>query len=214
MPSFWPEGKAVNTGVLDGDTARQIASIYTFAKSGTGEPDGYPSNASSEYELTPVDRPIVQRAFVDSVGTHAILVGFPQGVHLAYDGLSARPALAWKGRFFDAYNTWFSRFPPFEKPLGEAVVRWPVESSRRDTDKTRRFLGYRIDEHGVPTFLSSVHGASAEEQFEAFENGLRRIVRWDAAALRSLKIDHPRGVTVNETTGAEPGKREFIYTWK
>ena len=214
MPSFWPDGKAANTALLDGDTARQIASIYAFAKSGTGEPDGYPDIESGEFELTPLDRPIVQRAFMDGAGTHAILVGFPHGVHLAYDGLTARPALAWKGKFFDAYKTWFSRFPLFEKPIGEAVVRWPVEARLPDPDDTRRFLGYRIDKHGVPTFLSSINGVNTEERFEAFESGLRRIVRWDASALESLNIDHPDSVTVSEKTDAKPGKREFVYTWK
>src|SRR6185503_7645263 len=36
----------------------------------------------------------------------------------------SRPALAWKGKFFDAYTTWFVRAAPFEKPLGDSVVKW------------------------------------------------------------------------------------------
>jgi hypothetical protein len=145
------------------------------------------------------------------VGTHAILVGFPAGVHLAYDGRACRPALAWKGRFFDAYGTWFSRFAPFEKPLGESVVPWPVPD---ETGITRTFEGYRLDDAGVPTFLFSVGGVAVEERFTPSENGgLRRNLSWNLEAMRSLALSHPPGLTVRETAGSVPGKLEFIYTW-
>src|SRR6201999_3874026 len=101
----------------------------------------------------------VQRTFMEGAGTHAILVGFPTGVHLAYDGQNAHPALAWKGKFFDAYNTWFSRFAPFEKPPGEAIVQWPPASA---TPAHLRFGGYRLDKQGVPTFLYTVDGVAVE----------------------------------------------------
>jgi cytochrome c2 len=210
MPSFWPDGKSANTAILGGDTDRQIASILEFSRKGEGLPEGFPSVASREFELTPKDRPIVLRTFLQGVGTHAILVGFPAGVHLAFDGREGRPALAWKGRFFDAYGTWFVRFAPFEKPLGESVVQWPVHGA---SSGMRRFDGYRLDAGGVPTFLFSIDGVSVEERFEAFENGLRRSVRWDVEAVRSLPLTHPDGVAVTEAPGSDSGKRTFIYTW-
>jgi cytochrome c2 len=208
MPSFWPEGKASNREILDGDTDRQIASIYSFAKSANGEPEGFPALNGSAFELIPKDRPIVQRTFMEGAGTHAILVGFPTGVHLAYDGQNARPALAWKGKFFDAYNTWFSRFAPFEKPPGEAIVQWPSASQGQV-----RFGGYRLDKRGVPTFLYSVDGVAVEERFEGIKNGLRRIVSWKSPALE-LPINHPAGVAVTEAPGSAPGHRIFTYLWK
>ena len=211
MPSFWPAGKATNQEILGGDTAKQIASIYSFAKSANGEPEGFPSSVSGEFELIPKDHPIVQRTFMDGVGTHAILVGFPEGVNLAYDGQNARPARAWKGTFFDAYNTWFSRFAPFEKPPGTAVVNWPAPSANR-TDA--RFHGYRLDGQRVPTFLSTIGGVAIEERFEAVPNGLRRTLRWDAAALPSLDLAHPEGLIVTEDPGSAPGRLSFTYLWK
>ncbi len=144
------------------------------------------------------------------LGTHAILVGFPAGVHLAYDGKDGRPALAWRGRFFDAYGTWFVRFAPFEKPLGEAVVRWPAPMA---TTEPRRFEGYRLDAGGVPTFLLTVAGVRVEERYEAFAGGLRRSVQWNVEALRAVSVAHPDGVTVTEAAGSVPGKQTFIYTW-
>ncbi len=211
MPSFWPAGKAANQEILGGDTAKQIASIHSFAKSGNGEPEGFPALASGEFELIPKGHPIVQRTFMEGVGTHAILVGFPEGVNLAYDGQNARPARAWKGKFFDAYHTWFSRFAPFEKPPGTLVVKWPAPSANR-TDV--RFNGYRLDKLKVPTFLFSVGNVDVEERFEALPNGLRRHLRWNAAALLSLDLTHPEGMTVAEDPGSAPGQLSFTYLWK
>ncbi|MSU73496.1 MAG: c-type cytochrome [Opitutus sp.] len=210
MPSFWPEGKAANHAILGGDTDRQIASILAFARGGQGLPEGFPSTTAREFELTPVQRPIVMRTFLKDVGTHAIVVGFPAGFHLAYDGLGGRPALAWKGRFFDAYGTWFSRFAPFEKPLGESVVKWPAPAGPAGA---RRFYGYRLDAAGVPTFLFSIGGVPVEERFEATENGLRRSLRWNVETLRSLPVTHPEGVSVTEAAGSAAGKLTFIYSW-
>ncbi len=210
MPSFWPEGKAANRDILGGDTDKQIASIYSFAKSANGDPEGFPVTANGAFELIPKDRPIVQRTFMEGVGTHAILVGFSSGVHFAYDGKGARPALAWKGKFFDAYNTWFSRFAPFEKPLGDAIVKWPVPSA---STSDVHFDGYRLDAQGVPTFLLSVGGVRVEERIIGTENGLRRTMSADDAVLKSFPVAHPDGVTVTEEP-AEPGKRSFTYSWK
>ncbi|WP_414662486.1 c-type cytochrome [Horticoccus sp. 23ND18S-11] len=210
MPSFWPEGKASNHAILGGDTDRQIASIFAFARSGRGLPEGIPEAASREFELTPRDRPIVMRTFLQQAGTHAILVGFPAGVHLAYDGREARPAIAWKGRFFDAYSTWFVRAAPFEKPLGDAIVSWPAPAA---AEGTRRFEGYRLDAAGVPTFLFSVDGVVVEDRIEATATGLRRTLRWNVEALRSLPVSHPSGVTVSEAAGSEAGKLSYLYTW-
>lgn len=211
MPSFWPEGKAANRDILGGDTDRQIASLIAFARDGQGLPDGFPSTTTLEFELIPGARPIVLRTFMADVGTHAILVGFSGGVHLAYDGRDCRPALTWKGRFFDAYGTWFSRFAPFEKPLGETVVAWPAPS---EAAHARRFEGYRLDPAGVPTFLLSVGGVPVAERFEPGENGsLRRTLTWNLEAMRSLPLAHPPGLTVQESPASTPGKLEFIYRW-
>ena len=210
MPSFWPGGTAANHDILGGDTAKQIASIYSFAKSANGEPEGFPVTTNGAFELIPKERPIVQRTFMEGVGTHAILVGFPSGVHFAYDGKNARPALAWKGKFFDAYNTWFSRFAPFEKPLGEAVVKWPVPSA---STSDVRFDGYRLNAQGVPTFLLSVGGVRVEERIVGTENGLRRTITADDAVLKNFPVAHPDGVTVTEEPAAQ-GKRSFNYSWK
>jgi hypothetical protein len=211
MPSFWPGGKSANAAIHGGDPRRQIASLYSFAKSGNGEPEGFPQTQNGEFELLPKDRPIVQRTFLEDVGTYAILVGFPEGVHLAFNGQTARPALAWKGRFFDAYNTWFSRFAPFEKPLGTSVVRWPASEQ---APPGLRFSGYRLDEAGVPSFLYSVAGINVEERFEAVPGGLKRKIKWSEAAPMNSPVEHPLGISVHEAPQTDPATRTFFYLWR
>ena len=205
MPSFWPAGKSFNPSILGGDTDKQIASIFKFVESANGEPEGFPQNRNGEFEIVPKDRPVVQRAFLDGVGVRAILVGFPTGVHLAYDGEKGGPGLAWKGRFFDAYLTWFSRFPTFEKPLGEQVVAWPKPAGR--------FLGYRLDGKGNPTFLNEQGGVKVEETYEGIEHGLRRTVTWAPTPDFKPTITHPAELTPKEESTAE-GRRVFTYLWK
>ncbi len=206
MPSFWPAGQSFNPTILGGDTDKQIASIFKFVESANGEPEGFPQNRNGEFEIVPKDRPVVQRAFTDGVGVRAILVGFPTGVHLAYDGDKGGPGLAWKGRFFDAYLTWFSRFPTFEKPIGEQVVAWPKPSGR--------FFGYRLDAKGNPTFLNEQGGVKVEETYEGIENGLRRTVTWAPTPDFVPMITHPVGMIVDVKESSTQGRRVFTYLWK
>jgi cytochrome c553 len=206
MPSFWPGGKSFNQEILGGDTDKQIAAIYKFAESANGEPEGFPQNRNGEFEIVPKDRPVVQRAFTDGVGVRAILVGFPSGVHLAYDGDKGGPGLAWRGRFFDAYLTWYSRFPTFEKPIGMEVVAWPKP--------TGRFLGYRLDAKGNPTFLNEQGGVKVEETYEGIENGLRRTVTWAPTPDFKPTIAHPAGMIVDMKESSTEGRRVFTYLWK
>ena len=205
MPSFWPAGKSFNPSILGGDTDKQIASIFKFVESANGEPEGFPQNRNGEFEIVPKERPVVQRAFTEGVGVRAILVGFPTGVHLAYDGDKGGPALAWKGRFFDAYLTWYSRFPTFEKPLGTQVVAWPKPVGR--------FLGYRLDAKGNPTFLNEQGGVKVEETYEGVDNGFRRTVTWAPTPDFVPAIAHPADLKPTEGPATE-GRRVFTYLWK
>lgn len=205
MPPLWPGGRSTVPEVLGGDAERQIAAIWAFIREGDGLPEGFPDRSSGQFEIVPTDRPAIQRTFFEGAGTKAILVGFPGGISLAYDGLAARPALLWRGPFFDAYHTWFSRHAPFEKPLGEAVVAFSEPPPR-----SRRFRGYRLDAAGNPTFLFSEDGREVGERFSAEGGKLARTLSWtegDAPA-----ATHPEGVAV-ESTGGER-TLTFIYSWK
>ncbi|MBT3481517.1 MAG: c-type cytochrome [Opitutales bacterium] len=215
MPSFWPEGIASNQEILDGNTQAQINAIYSFSKYGVGLPEGFPDLKTNEFEIIPIDRPIVQRSFMKGVGTHALLIGYPEGIHFAFDAKSGNPAMMWKGRFFDAYTTWFSRFPEFEKPLGEEVVRW----TGTDDSSGSQYRGYRFDSDGTPEFLVELKGAILYERLqpvtsESGELSVQRTVRytneiqWD-----DFRLKHPRRVNVTEVETGDPMTRKFVYQW-
>jgi len=215
MPSFWPKGIAGNQTILGGDTDQQIAALIAFSALGKGEPEGFPSTAGGEFELVPKDRPIIQRTFLEKGGTHAILVGFPAGIHLAYDGKTARPVMVWKGRFFDAYNTWFTRAAPFENPLGEVLGQWPV--TKAAADGAVQFRGYRLDAAGVPSFIYDVGSTRVEERFEPTDGALHRTLVWRPGSQPAPDVDHPEGLTLREQPAPqnqEQGTKHYIYTWK
>ena len=211
MPPLWPGGHSMIPAVLGGDTEKQISAIWTFIARGEGLPPGFPDHASGAFELVPQDgtRPIVQRAFVEGAGTRAILVGFPAGVHLAYDGAKARPALAWQGRFFDAYNTWFSRFPPFERPLAEEIHPFGETAP----DNNARFIGFELDAAGNPTFLSQLpDGREIRDHYEGLETGiLKRTLSWDGGDPPPSSA-HPEGATVKSEDGSN--HITFTYHWQ
>lgn len=209
MPPLWPGGQSLNRDILGGDSERQIAALWAYIERGEGLPEGYPDHVTGAFELVPKDRPIVQRAFLNEVGTHAILAGFPGGVNLAYDGEKGRPRLAWRGRFFDAYSTWFVRAAPFEDPLESEVHAWP----RSSESESGGFRGYRLDAAGLPTFLATIDGVAVEDRYEAREGRLFRTVTWaDGAAEPAWQ--HPEGLTVDAGPAAGPRQRTFIYSWK
>jgi hypothetical protein len=123
--------------------------------------------STEDFELKPekAGRPMVFRSFITGAGSHAIGVGFPQGIHAAFDAAQARWAMVWKGRFLDALNNWQSREMLPIKPLGTAVKMLPEEGG------VREFTGYKLDKQGVPTFLYQIDGKPAEDTLRPVKNG-------------------------------------------
>lgn len=204
MPPLWPGGQSSVKDVLDGDTERQIGAIWNFIKNGEGIPEGFPDRAGGKFELIPEDRPVIQRTFLNKAGTKAILVGFPGGVNLAFDGHNGVPALVWRGRFFDAYDTWFTRAAPFGDPLSDAVDAFPP------AETGGRFRGYTLDESGNPTFIQIRGGIEVKETFKVSDGKLIRTVVWSGEAAPEVK--HPEGVTVEEA--AAKNSNTYTYSWK
>lgn len=173
MPSFWPEGKAIHS-FLGRNTTRQIDSLWVYLTELDQNrlPEGM--EAKDNFELKPHDAPIVFRTFMESAGLHAIAVGFPEGVHVAFDAEEVRWSLAWRGRFLDAEGTWDDRFAPLAKPLGTNVMTWPAGT---EVGGERIFKGYRIDPRGVPTFLYHTDLGEVEDTIEPEAGQLRRTVQ-------------------------------------
>jgi hypothetical protein len=174
MPSFWPDGKAIHP-LVGKNTVRQIDSIWVYLNEIDQNrlPEGMEEKGN--FELKPKDAPIVFRTFMKDVGLHAIAVGFPEGVHVAFDSEQVRWALAWRGQFLDAEGTWDDRFAPLAEPLGTNVLKWPFSSLGDE----RKFKGYRLDARGVPTFLYRAGTWEVEETIESIaeSKSLRRTVK-------------------------------------
>ncbi len=204
MPPLWPGGHSSVKDVLDGDTERQIGAIWNFIKSGKGDPEGFPDRAGGKFELIPEDRPIIQRTFFNKAGTKAILVGFPGEINLAFDGDKGAPALVWRGRFFDAYDTWFTRAAPFGDPLSEEVDAFPPPET------SGRFRGFTLDKGGNPTFIQIRGGVEVKEGFKVSDGKLIRTVAWNEGP--APEVSHPEGVTVAEVAGEN--SNTYTYSWK
>ncbi|MCA9026750.1 MAG: c-type cytochrome [Planctomycetaceae bacterium] len=181
MPSFFPNGRSNRPDLLDGNVALQISAIWAYLKNLEHEPlpEKIETARSANYELVPTDKPIVLRTFMNVAGTHAIAVGFPQGVHYAFDAEQVRMAIAWKGRFLDARGTWFERFTPPANPLGEHEVMFsPGHLFVSDDPREFQFGGYRLEANGVPTLLYRYGNCSIADHIEVADEGtLKRTLK-------------------------------------
>jgi len=146
---------------------KEIESLWTYLKELDGQPLPEGLISDEDFELLPekVGRPIVFRSFIEGAGSHAIGVGFPQGLNAAFDAGQARWSLVWRGRFLDAMSNWQSREMTPIKPLGTDVKALPVESGARE------FLGYRVDKGGVPTMRYRVDGKDVEDTLRPAKDG-------------------------------------------
>jgi cytochrome c551/c552 len=201
MPAFWPNGKPMNPK-LSGNAERQIDSVRVYLTEADQSlpPEGFIDHAA--YELKPKDRPIIFRTFVEGVGTHAVAVGFPQGVNVAFDARLARWGIGWRGRFLDADGTWNQRAAKIEKPLGEAVL--PLEKIGAliitGSEKTTAiYRGYRVAADGIPTFLYDLGSLHIEDRIAPNTgNGLRRSLRVSGQTKEQVQFqaDPPVGATL------------------
>jgi cytochrome c len=130
---------------------------------------------TGDYEVKPEQgpRPVVFRTFLDGAGMQAVAVGNPGGVHVAFDSLEVRWALAWRGRFLDAMSTWEERAMTPAKPLGEPVLKLPLhmplavlekgDAAWPETFGTAQgyeFKGYRMEKDGTPVMLYQVNSVA------------------------------------------------------
>ncbi len=221
MPTFFQNGESQDKRLLGGDPHRQIAAMWIYLNN-VGKlplPEKLEAARATDYELIPSTRPIVLRTFMREAGTHAIAVGYPGQVHLAYDALDCRPALLWRGRFLDAQGTWFVRFTPPADPLGSDRLPLPegfpivslrtADSSPADTpDPQPRFDGYRLDATGTPTFLSHGHGLRLSERWEPRDNGFQRTLTIDgvtadtAARQLAVRLHRAARITIDSQDSA------------
>lgn len=158
---------------------QEIESIWTYLRELDGQPlpEGLLSTEDLELKPAKAGRPIVFRSFIEGAGTHAIGVGFPEGVNAAFDAVKCEWRVVWRGRFLDAMSNWQTREMPPVKPLGT-----DVKSLTEERSGEAEFKGYRIDKAGVPTMLYTLGGQDVEDTLRAVRDGrsFQRIVKQGA----------------------------------
>ena len=166
----------------------EIEQLWTYLKELDQRrlPDGLLK--TDDYELKPGEggRVLTFRSFIQGAGTHAIGVGFPEGLNLAFDSENCRWKMAWQGKFLDAMSTWDDRFCTPAEPLGENVVelKWEPPAQGEVT-----FLGFRTEpKTGVPTFLYEIGGKRFED----------RVVPDGATKLKRTVTDEAGKVVIEE----------------
>ncbi len=176
MPTGYPEGKSTVTDVYDGEPAKQLAAMWAYLEKGSsgGVPEGI---VSGMIELKPEAKPIIYRNFIEGVSPRGIAVGYPEKAHLCWDANNLSLALIWQDRFIDAAKHWVGRGPGNQTPLGGSVMKfekvapvavladehaaWPIEPPKQ---RGYKFLGYRLDKQGRPTFRYRTVAAEVEDK--------------------------------------------------
>ena len=164
MPSAFPNGKSVVRDTLAGDAAQQLAAIWTYLELGEKAP--VPAGTvTSAIVLTPKERPIVYRGFLEGLSPRGIAVGYPERANIAFDAGQICLALIWHNDFLDASKHWAGRGDGTQLPLGDHVLSqvrgvplavlgtddavWPGEPA---AEQGWQFRGYRLDQKGRPVF--------------------------------------------------------------
>ncbi|MBL6763907.1 MAG: c-type cytochrome [Verrucomicrobiae bacterium] len=176
MPAFWPEGKPLSKG-NGNSTSRQIDSIWVYLNEidQSRLPEGMESKGN--YLLTPSDRPLVFRTFMEGAGMHGIAVGYPERVHAAFDSKELRWTTGWTGGFLDAEGTWDDRFTPLAAPAGENVISIQPLSPKHD-DREILFRGYVRRSNYTPELLYRIGDSNIEDQMKPASTGMPgRLIR-------------------------------------
>jgi len=215
MPTYFEEERSAARSLLDGDSVAQIDALWAwFERASTmPAPEGVPTGRRMVLDVG--DRPKVFRTFLARAGNRGIAVGFPAGLHFAFDAEQVRLCEAWSGEFLDVAPVWTGRggnvapqlgpvvwsAPPgpallLERPAGP----WPVDSGRNHGLK---FRGYRLEPDGSPVFLWELRSAAtpADEPPQPgaveIEESFVPDARPEVLFVRTLKVSGiPRGASI------------------
>jgi mono/diheme cytochrome c family protein len=172
MPSYWPDGKALQTEILNGNAEDQIRALWFNFSLGRSARD--PSGLRAENpELIVTDQTRTYRGRSDVAGYRGIAVGYPGGLNYAFNAQNGALSAIWPGKYVTV--GWraqgsgnFSPAAPviqlaqdvaFLTDLPEA---WPLRPIRTKENPVNpdptypsqygyAFKGYSIGEKGVPT---------------------------------------------------------------
>jgi mono/diheme cytochrome c family protein len=187
MPIYWSKGKGAHEDILDGNASAQIHAIWHYLSYGQGAPT--PSGIGNPgTSLEVAGRARVYRGRSRVAGYRGISVGFPEGIHYAFNAETGALSALWKGEFVSvgwggqgagnfnprSRSVQLSQDLPFQ-PVGLGGKPWPTLPEMTKENPVNpdplypknlgyRFRGYTLDDQGVPTF-SYEFGKLAVEDF-------------------------------------------------
>lgn len=210
MPSYWPDGKAVRTDILDGDTDRQLRALWDNFSLGRSarDPSGL-RNEPSKLVVTDTTRTYRGRSTV--AGYRGIAVGFPGGMNYAFNAEYGSLTAIWKGEYVRV--GWQGQGSGNFNPLGKHIQltqdvaflkgeeppsAWPAhpvvskeEPVNPDPLYPRNhgyaFLGYSLDvKTSIPTFRYRCGDTLIEDTTKATEKSMERTISFNAPAAEIL----------------------------
>jgi mono/diheme cytochrome c family protein len=175
MPTAWPDGKAVDKTVLEGDTQRQIEAIWYYLSLGRSAPD--PAGVQPiESKILVTDQTRTYRGRSSVAGFRGIAVGFPGNMSYAFNAETGTLTAIWSGEFIrvDRSGQGTGSFNPASKHhalaqdvsffrLADDKAAWPLRPVLSSEVKVNpdplypkncgyQFRGYTMDEQSIPTF--------------------------------------------------------------
>ena len=222
MPRFWSDEEVILEDIAGGTTQGQIDAIWSYLSLGTSMPMPPGMDLGDALVLVPEEHPLVFRTFMSGASPRAIAIGYPEGVHAAFDANMQRLVKVWRGGFFDAKGTWSGRagqfFGPYsddvlEMPPGPAIAvldtpeaPWP-QALLTDRNLGGEFRGYRFDDDRRPVFRYVLNEVDINEQLVPVvraggANFIRRFTLNTASAEQPLYLLAAEGA---EIIGLEDG---------
>ncbi|MCH2106877.1 MAG: hypothetical protein MK291_09575, partial [Planctomycetes bacterium] len=218
MPEGWSGGVASHTGILEGDTDKQLDAIWYFLSLGRSAPDPRGLTSVSS-KLLVGDTTRTYRGRSNIAGYRGVAVGFPGGLNYAFDANNGALSGLWRGDFVSA--RWDGQgaggFNPSARPvrlaqdlsiytLGDHKKPWPLKPFMDDENPVNpdpqyprnlgyRFRGYYFDEEKVPTFMYSMHEIDIEDRSVAVFDGERPVLK-RTLTFTIPKRSHPSSRTV------------------
>lgn len=236
MPMYWPDGVAIQTEILDGNTELQFQALWYHFSLGRSAAD--PAGIRSTPTVLQVtDRTRVYRGRSRVAGYRGIAVGFPGGLNYAFNAQNGALSAFWKGDFVRV--GWQGQGAGDFQPLSRAVElsedvaflhgeklgpTWPAHPVTSKENPVNpdplyarslgyRFLGYSLDPEGIPTFRYQCGPVTISDRLEPISPGdpsrLRRTWEFETGQSETLWLRPLSGALEKGGNGvmALPGLR-------
>ncbi len=213
MPTAWPNGRAVFTTILEGDTNQQIEAIWYYLSLGTSAADP-PGLRAVSTKLEVGHQARLHRGRSRVAGYRGIAVGLPEKLNYAFNAETGTLSAIWQGDFINV--NWSGQgsgdFNPASEPLALAQdvsfaaladenAPWPLmpvmtKESPVNPDPLYpknvgyQFRGHSLDESLIPTFQYRSGSVEIEDRSIATGNEqqqfLKRVLYFNSAAPQTL----------------------------